>query len=50
MKLFFVIITAICCALYGYQWYLGQMVPAWAALIWCASVFLHELRDYLENK
>jgi hypothetical protein len=50
MKLFYVLITALCCAIYGYSWYLGELIPAWMALIWCFSTFMHELHNYLETR
>lgn len=49
MKLLLTILSGLCCVSFAYQWYLGQQIPAWHALVWCMSVFLQQLREYLES-
>jgi len=50
MKLFMVILTAVCLLSYLYSWYKGDSVPAWQAAIWVAFAFVTELEEYLEQK
>jgi len=50
MKLTYMILSGLVCILYGYLWYLGESIPAWAALPWVVVVFFDDLSTYLDEK
>lgn len=50
MKALLPFISGLCVVLYGIGWYQGVQYPGWVPLIWCGSVFFHDLHDYLEHR
>ena len=50
MKYLGIILTFLAVLSFAVQCYLGELIPAWHALIWAIVAFLHELHDYLENR
>jgi hypothetical protein len=50
MKLTYMILSGLVCILYGYLWYLGESIPAWAPLPWVLIVFSNDLTNYLDEK
>lgn len=43
-------LTGICVLAYGIQTYMGQLVPAYQALIWCFVVLLVDIAAILEDR
>lgn len=50
LKLVGIFIIAFVCVSYAIQWYRGESVPAWQALIWAFIVMMNDVIEYLESK
>lgn len=50
MRYFGIVFTCLAVLSFAWQWYLGELIQAWQALIWAFVAFLHEFHDYLENR
>lgn len=47
LKLFSVIIIGLAVLSYFYSWYVGELVPAWQAVVWSFSCFTYALDEYV---
>ena len=47
LKLLLVITVGIAVLSYLYSWYVGELVPAWQAVVWSFSCFIYALDEYV---